>query len=268
MSRFLTPAVLATLAATAIGAATLLPAPLLAQDTATEEAAPDATTDATAEEAPAEEMVTEEATADAPAEEDAADGADGAATETAAADDATEVAPGIIEMVEGNPDAAVEVIEYASYTCPHCAAFNANQYQQIKENYIDTGMIRFVYREIYFDRFGLWASMMARCGGPVRFFGITDMLYSTQRDWLAGGQDPALVAANLRRMALTAGMEESQIDACMADAEMAQNLVAWFEENAARDGIESTPSFLINGELYSNMSYEDFAAILDEKLAE
>ena len=79
----------------------------------------------------------------------------------------------IVEMVQGEADAPVEIIEYASYTCPHCASFHANQYPQLKANYIDTGKVRFVYREVYFDRFGLWASMLARCGGEMRFFGIT-----------------------------------------------------------------------------------------------
>lgn len=174
----------------------------------------------------------------------------------------------ITEMVQGDPEATVEVIEYASYTCPHCASFHANQYVQLKENYIDTGLIRFVYREIYFDRPGLWASMIARCGGEQRFFGISNMLYEQQREWLAGGQDPALIVANLRRIGLTAGLTDEQLDACMSDGENAQNLVAWFEANSAADGIRSTPSFVINGELYTNMSYEDFAALLDAELAE
>lgn len=173
----------------------------------------------------------------------------------------------VAEMVLGNPDAAVEVIEYASYTCPHCAAFHANQFQELKANYIDTGLIKFVYREIYFDRFGLWASMVARCGGEMRFFGISEMLYEQQREWIAGGQDPALIAGNLRRIGLTAGLDGEQVDACLSDPTTAQTLVAWFEENSARDEITSTPSFIINGEKFSNMSYSDFAAVLDERLA-
>ena len=173
----------------------------------------------------------------------------------------------VAEMVLGNPDAAVEVIEYASFTCPHCAAFHANQFQELKANYIDTGLIKFVYREIYFDRFGLWASMVARCGGEMRFFGISDMLYDQQREWIAGGQDPALIAGNLRRIGLTAGLDGEQVDACLSDPTTAQTLVAWFEENSARDEITSTPSFVIDGEKFSNMSYSDFAAVLDERLA-
>lgn len=186
---------------------------------------------------------------------------------TDAAPEATADAPAIVEMVLGNPDATVEVIEYASYTCPHCASFHANQFDQLKANYIDTGKIRFVYREIYFDRFGLWASMIARCGGSERFFGITEMIYDTQRDWTAGG-DPAQIAANLRQIGKIAGLEDEALDACMSDGAQAQALVDWFTENSTRDEIDSTPSFVINGEKFSNMAYEAFAEILDAKLAE
>ena len=65
----------------------------------------------------------------------------------------------IKDMVLGSAEAPVQVIEYASYTCPHCASFHGDQFKQLKENYIDTGKVRFVYREVYFDRFGLWASI-------------------------------------------------------------------------------------------------------------
>lgn len=187
----------------------------------------------------------------------------------AAAQEAAEIDTStIVEMVQGAEDAPVEVIEYASYTCPYCASFHANQYPQLKENYIDTGLVRFVYREVYFDRFGLWASMVARCGGEDRFFGITDMIYGQQRDWIAGGNDPAVIAGNLRRIGLTAGIEPEALDACMSDGAMAQTLVTWFEENAAADQVTSTPTLVIDGTKYSNMSYADLAALIDERLGE
>lgn len=172
----------------------------------------------------------------------------------------------IPDMVMGAADAPVEVIEYASYTCPHCASFHANQFPQLKENYIDTGKIRFVYREVYFDRFGLWASMVARCGGQERFFAISDMIYEKQREWTSSG-DPATIAEELQKFGRIAGLDQATLDECMSDGVFAQSLVAWFQENAERDAISSTPSFLIDGEKYSNMSYADFAATLDEKLA-
>lgn len=169
----------------------------------------------------------------------------------------------IPEMVLGNADATVEIIEYASYTCPHCASFHANVWPQLKADYIDTGKIKFVYREVYFDRYGLWASMIARCGGEMRFWGITDMIYERQRDWIAGGSDPALIAENLRKIGKTAGLDDAALDACMSDGEMAQNLVAWYESNRAADNVTGTPSFIINGEKYSNMPYNEMRAVID-----
>lgn len=173
----------------------------------------------------------------------------------------------VAEMIQGNPDAAVQVIEYASYTCPHCANFQANQYQQIKENYIETDLIGFTYREVYFDRPGLWASMVARCGGEMRFFGISDLIYEGQQDWARGetGED---IIASLRNIGKVAGLTDADLDTCLSDGEQAQELMAWYQYNADADEVTSTPSFIINGEKYSNMSYEDFAAVLDEKLEE
>jgi len=115
----------------------------------------------------------------------------GTAPETVAA--TTEAAQfDVVEMIQGNRDSAVQVVEYASYTCPHCASFHANQYPQIKENYIDTNLIGFTYREVYFDQPGLWASMVARCGGEMRFFGISSILYEQQQDWARAGDGAAI----------------------------------------------------------------------------
>lgn len=173
----------------------------------------------------------------------------------------------IVEMVKGSEDARIEVIEYASYTCPHCATAHANLIPKLTENYIDTGKVRFVYREVYFDKFGLWASLIARCGGPEKFFGITDLIYKGQKDWARAGSDGAIVD-ELRKIGRLAGMEADQIETCLGDSAKISALVAWFQANAAEHGIESTPSFVIDGKTYSNMSYEEFAAILDAKLAE
>ena len=173
----------------------------------------------------------------------------------------------IADMVIGDADAPIDMIEYASFTCPHCATFHATVWPELKKNYIDTGKVKFTYREVYFDRFGLWASMIARCGGDMRFFGITDEIYDKQRLWTASG-DPATIAEELAKLGKTAGLTDEMLDACMSDGEKAQNLVAWYEANAAEDDISSTPSFIIDGEKQSNMSYADLSALLDAKLAE
>jgi protein-disulfide isomerase len=173
----------------------------------------------------------------------------------------------VIEMTLGAEDAPVTVVEYAMFTCPHCASFHAGPFRELKANYIDTGKVRFIYREVYFNRPSLWAGMVARCAGPERYFAMVDLLFEKQVQW-AGAGDPSAIAANLRTLGKTAGLSDAQLDACMTDADTAQALFAVYEENAKRDGVEATPTFLIDGEKYSNMSYDDFAAILDAKLGQ
>lgn len=171
------------------------------------------------------------------------------------------------DMVLGEASAPVTVIEYASFTCPHCANFHATVFGKLKSDYIEAGKIRFVYREVYFDKFGLWAGMVARCGGAGKYFPIADILYTTQRDWLAPGDD-AGIAANLRKIGLKAGIAAEALDACLADNDTAKAMVATYQKNAGADGIDSTPSFIIDGQKYSNMAYEDFSKAIEEKLAD
>lgn len=179
-------------------------------------------------------------------------------------DTAPAVAIDITEMQMGNPEAKVTVIEYASYTCPHCATFHLGALDRIKTNYIDTGKINFIYREVYFDRFGLWASMIARCDES-KFFGLNDLLYAGQKDWASGA--PADVVTKLAAIGKVAGLTDAQLDSCLSDGAKAQALNDWYQANADADGITSTPSFVINGQKYPNMNYQDFAAILDTELA-
>lgn len=171
----------------------------------------------------------------------------------------------ITEMVLGAEDAPVTLIEYASYTCPHCANFHNGVFKQIKEEYIDTGKVRFVYREVYFDRYGLWASMVARCGGPEKFFGISDLIYKGQADWTRAGGAPEIIDA-LRKIGGVAGIEKDALEACLQDGAKAQTLVTWYQENATADGVESTPSFVLNGAKVSNSSFEEFKTLIDAEL--
>ncbi len=186
----------------------------------------------------------------------------------ATAQDASDIdTSDIPEMSIGNPDSAVTIVEYASFTCPHCAAYHAGDFKKLKAEYIDTGKINFVYREVFFDRFGLWAAIVARCGEGAenRFFGITDMLYEQQREW-SRLEDPAAIVDRLRRIGKTAGLTDAQLDGCFTDADTAQKLYARYLQQAEADGIRATPSFLINGELHSNMSYDEMKAIIDAEL--
>ena len=171
----------------------------------------------------------------------------------------------IIDMVQGAEDAPITVIEYASFTCPHCARFHSDVYKLLRKNYIDTGKIKFIFREVYFDKYGMWASMIARCSGPDRFFGMTDLILNSQNTWARAGDDLAIVEA-LRKIGRLSGMEDAALDSCLQDGDKLRALVGWYKENAQRDGIQSTPSFLIDGQPYKNMNYEEFAKILEEKL--
>jgi protein-disulfide isomerase len=171
----------------------------------------------------------------------------------------------VLEMVVGNPDAAVTVTEYASFTCPHCARFHEGPFKQLKSDYIDTGKIKFIYREVYFDRYGLWASMIARCGGSEKFFGIADLIYKGQSEWTRAGE-PAAIVDELRKIGRLAGLDSDTIEGCLQDADMAQSLVAWDEANRGADNITATPSFLINGEKHSNMAYSEMQQIIDAAL--
>ncbi|MCK0151434.1 DsbA family protein [Marivita sp. S6314] len=171
----------------------------------------------------------------------------------------------IQEMVLGSADAPVEVIEYASFTCPHCATFHSGVFKDLKADYIDTGKVKFIYREVYFDRYGLWGSMIARCGGEERFFGVTDMIYDQQSSWTRAGSEAA-IADELRKIGRIAGLENEQLEACLSDGDKARSLIEWYQANAEEHGISSTPSFVIDGTTHSNMSYNDFREILDDKL--
>ncbi len=171
-----------------------------------------------------------------------------------------------MDMALGDPGAPITLIEYASFTCPHCANFHANVLPQLKANYVETGKVRYIHREVYFDRYGLWAGLLARCGGEERYFGIADMIYAQQRSW-AASNDPAVVADNLRRMGRIAGLSDDEVNACLGDREAAQALVAAYQTNAAADGVQATPTLVINGTRHPNMPYAELARLLDAKLA-
>ena len=183
----------------------------------------------------------------------------------ASAEEASEEITPIVEMVQGDLDSPVEMIEYASFTCPHCATFHADVYPKLKINYIDKGLVKFIYREVYFDKYGMWASMIARCAGADRFFGMTDQIYRKQSNWARAESDVAIVT-QLKKIGLLAGLDESQLSSCLQDGVKLRALVEWYSENAKRDEIKSTPTLIINGEKHSNQSYEQLTEILDEIL--
>lgn len=187
------------------------------------------------------------------------------AQEADAATDAATEAPAIVEMMMGQADAPVEVIEYASFTCPHCASFHMAVLKPLKADYVETGKVKVIFRDVYFDRVGLWASMVARCGGEEKFWGMNDLLMKGQKQW-AGSGDPATISGELRKVGRLAGLTDEQLSACMQDEDKAKALVAWSEKNMNTHEISGTPTLIIDGEKHSNMSYADLKQILDAKL--
>jgi len=185
---------------------------------------------------------------------------------TSADTEATADAAILPDRFLGDENAPVTVIEYASYTCPHCATFHADQFKRLKAEYVDTGKVKLIHREVYFDRYGLWGGLLANCGGDARYYGISGMLYDKQREWIGSGEGDEIIA-NLIKLGKTAGLSDAEIDACLSDEEMAAQLVATYQANAEADGITATPTLVIDGEKHSNMSYEALKEIIDAKLA-
>jgi protein-disulfide isomerase len=170
----------------------------------------------------------------------------------------------------GDPAAKVKIVEYLSFTCPHCAHFHSEVYPRLKAEYIDTGKVRLEYHEVYFDQLGLLGAMLARCGGELRYMGITDMLYDKQQEW-AGAGDMNAAVEQLMKIGRAAGMEDAAMDACLRDQAQAEALVANYQKNIETNypgnTFGGTPSFIINGAQHSNMSFEEMKAIVDAELA-
>ena len=171
-----------------------------------------------------------------------------------------------IEMSKGNGDAPVVFVEYASLTCPACAAFHSNVYPQLNREYIETGKVKFIHREIYFDKAGLWAALTARCtNGVNRYFGMLDLLYSEQPIWSRNESSDKIVES-LLKISTKSGIEKAKAISCLEDQEKALDLVNEFQIYVDRDSIESTPTFIINGKKYENRSYDELKKIIDKEL--
>ncbi len=171
------------------------------------------------------------------------------------------------EMVLGNPDAKVTIVEYASVSCSHCGDFYNEVFPTLKAKYIDTGKVRYILREFIGDSRGIdpYAAAgfaLARCSGDKdKYFAITGLLFSKQKMWLVN--NPELP---LRQLMLQAGISKDAFTACVSDEKM----VSALKDISLRGielGIEGTPSFFINGELHvGTMSVPELEAILDPLL--
>jgi protein-disulfide isomerase len=180
--------------------------------------------------------------------------------------DSKKVESKYIEMSKGDDNANVVFVEYASLTCPACAAFHTNVYPKLNREYIETGKIKFIHREIYFDRAGLWAALTARCANAVKqYFGMLDLLYSEQPIWSRSDNSDEIVDA-LLKISAKSGIEKGKALSCLEDQEKALALVSQYKIYVDEDNIESTPTFVINGKKYTNRSYEEIKEIIEKEL--
>ncbi len=170
------------------------------------------------------------------------------------------------EMEKGAQSAPVVMIEYASLTCSHCAEFYKSVFPKLKKNYIDKGLLRLIHREIYFDRAGLWAALIARCSNnSEKYFGTLRILYEDQARW-SGSNDSDIIVEELLKVSAKAGMSRNSAISCLEDQTKALDLVSEFKSYVKKDDIESTPTFIINGSKYSNRSFEEIKEIIEKNL--
>lgn len=170
------------------------------------------------------------------------------------------------DMALGPKDAAVTVTEYASLTCSHCAAFNEQVYPQIKKAYIDTGKIRYVFREFPLDIKAAAGSMLSRCiakEDSAKYFAVTDVLFKSQTEWVLKD-----TTEQLKRIGKQAGLSGEEVEACLKDQKLLDKIAA--DQKYANEvlKVNATPTFFINGEmLRGENSFDEFAKRIDALLA-
>ncbi len=166
----------------------------------------------------------------------------------------------LADRILGDPAAPVTIIDYSSMTCPHCATFHNETLPMIVEEYIDTGKARLIFRDFPFGPLATAAAMVSRCVDKDSYYGFLTVLFRGQDQW-SRSQDPAV---DLERMARFAGLSNADFEACLQN----QALVDGIEANAAKaheeQGIDSTPTFFINGTKISGAApFDQFKAEID-----
>jgi protein-disulfide isomerase len=150
------------------------------------------------------------------------------------------------EHIIGDPNAPVTIVEYASLTCPHCAAFHTEILPEVKKQLLDTGKARLVYRDFPLDQLALRASALVRCALPLQRPAMLSLLFQTQATW-ARSQDPMGALTQIGR---GVGMSEAAANACLQDQTVLDKVIAQRLEGEQKYKVASTPSFIIGGKLY------------------
>ena len=169
------------------------------------------------------------------------------------------------DMALGPADAKVTIVEYAAPTCPHCAAFNRDVFPKIKAGYIDTGKVRYVFREFPLDIKAAAGSMLARCiakDDAGKYFAVIDMLFKQQNDWVLKN-----TTETLTRIGKQAGLTQAAVEDCLKDQKLLDKIAADQKFAAEVLKVSSTPTFFINGEmLKGEQSFEDFSKRINSML--
>ena len=169
------------------------------------------------------------------------------------------------DMVMGDAKAPVTVIEYASMTCPHCAHFAETTFPELKKRYIDTGKVRYIFREFPLDTLAAGAFMLARCAGETdssKYFAMIDTMFAQQRTWAVEKPIPPLMA-----IAKQAGFTEETFNACLANQKLLEGIESMRTRAVDVFKVKSTPSFFINGTLASGaLTIEELAKQIDPLL--
>lgn len=153
--------------------------------------------------------------------------------------------PGPLDDIAlGESDAPNTVVEYASMTCTHCARFHNTVFPELKEQYVDTGKVRYILREFPLDGLAVAAFMLARCAGPDRYHPMVDGLFETQSTWAVPGEDGK---DKLLLIAKQAGFSQESADKCLADKELFDKIVEVRQRAHEKFGVDSTPTFFVNG---------------------
>ena len=175
------------------------------------------------------------------------------------------------EMALGKADAPVQIVEYMSMTCPHCAHFHNTTFDEIKKKYVDTGKARFIIREFPFDPAAAAAFMLARCNAsdpaqlstPEQYFPMVSMLFKQQQTWAAADDRRAA----LLQMSKLAGFSEDSFTKCLTNQKLLDEVNATRERGSKEFGVNATPTFLINGKRYSgDMPVDTMSALIDSLL--
>ncbi len=149
------------------------------------------------------------------------------------------------DEIQGQADAPVTIVEYASMTCPHCSHFHETTYPEMKKKYIDTGKVRFIFREFPLDQLALAASMLARCAGNDKFYPLVDAFFAQQREWAVQKPLQPMLA-----IAKQAGFTEQSFNECLTNQQLEKSIKESATRAAQKFNVNSTPTFFINGKMF------------------